>query len=84
MNLDEVIDQCLHRVAPNSDTITLKSVKMGLGVNKSTHTDLVRRRVNEALFEDISTLGDTNSTIEKQTFKDWVHDSLESRKSSAI
>ena len=78
-NLDEVIDQCLNRVAPNVTTVTLKSVKFGLGVNKSTHTDPDRRHANEALFEDLVTLGNINSTIEKQAFKDWVHNCLTHR-----
>ena len=76
LNLDEVIDQCLARVAPNSATVTLKSVKMGLGVNKSTHTDLDKRRANEALFAEIVTLGDINGTIEKEKIKAWMHKCL--------
>ena len=64
-NLDEVIELCLNRVAPNSESITLKSVKMGLGVNKSTHTDVKRRRANEDLFNNIALLGESGSSCDK-------------------
>ena len=83
LNLDEVIDQCLARVAPNTKTVTLKSVKMGLGVNKATHTDVTRRRANEVLYEEIATLGgQMDAHVEKQQFKNWVHGCLEKRDQS--
>ena len=54
-------------------------MKMGLGVNKATQTDLSRRRVNEALFKEIGNLGSINSSLEKSIIKEWIHNCLDTQ-----
>ena len=43
MDLDEVIEQCLNRVAPQEMDISVKYVRQGLNVNKATHTSPSKR-----------------------------------------
>ena len=38
---------------------------MGLGVNKSTHTDMSMRQANDALYGDLVSLGDIDANCDK-------------------
>ena len=76
-DFEEIIDQCLDRIALNNDKLPVRLVRRGLLVNRESHTIPERRRSTQALLDNIKLLGERNDEVKKKSFKYWIFKQFE-------
>ena len=65
-DMDQMIDSCLDKLAPENYTIELKDIKHGLLVNLATHTDEAKLKVIQDLYQTRVSLGQKGAHVSKE------------------
>ena len=76
-DFEEIIDQCLDRIAPSNEMLPVRLVRRGLLVNRESHTIPERRRSTQALLDNIKILGERDDEVKKKSFKHWIFKQFE-------